>query len=116
MAGCNCKGSISMQEKNDGEQTFFTNFVKYSLKIILFVLFLIAVPIISLYTIYLGFNIIVLNENVDIKPLLKKIGEHFKENKNDEDDYIDEDEFNNLTEDDVILLGAEDITDMQTKN
>ena len=51
---------------------------------------------------------LVLNKNIDIKPLLLSIGQKFKENDKD-DDEIDEDEYDTLTEDDVVLLNVEEI-------
>lgn len=106
-----------MQENENDKKSVFSIFVKYWLKTLVFILFLLAIPFINLYIIYLSFNIIVLNKSVDIKPLLKSIGEKFSEkNKDDEDDYVDEDELNILTENDVVLLDAEDITEQQTKN
>lgn len=113
---CNCKGGTSngelIKSNNGEEKSFFNIFIKYSLKTLMFFMFLLAMPFIILYIIYLSFNIIMLNENVDIKPLLTIIGEKFKNNyEDDNDDLIDEEEFKNLTEDDVILLDAEDITE-----
>lgn len=94
-------------------KSFFETFVKYSLKTFMFLMFLIALPFINLYIIYLSFNIIVLNESVDIKPLLLAIGNKFKPKDDDDDDLIDEEEFESLTEEDVVLLDSEDITDKE---
>ena len=114
--GCNCKGKVSMEAMGDSVQSesksFFGLFIKYSLKTLMFLMFLIALPFINLYILYLSFNIIVLNESVDIKPLLLAIGNKFKP-KDDDDDLVDDEEFENLTEEDVILLDSEDITDKQ---
>ena len=93
-------------------KSFFGLFIKYSLKTLMFLMFLIALPFINLYILYLSFSIIVLNESVDIKPLLLAIGNKFKP-KDDDDDLVDDEEFENLTEEDVILLDSEDITDKQ---
>lgn len=118
--GCNCKGTVSMEELAKNNQSkptsFFQNFIKYSLKTFMFLIFLVSLPFINLYIIYLSFSIIVLNQSVDIKPLLFAIGDKFKPKDDDDDDLIDDDEFENLTEDDVILLDAEDITEKQMKN
>ena len=54
------------------------------------------------------FNLIVLNGNIDIKPLLLAIGDKFRPK---DDEYYSIDDFENLTEDDVILLNVEDITE-----
>ena len=117
MAGCNCKGKVSMEAMGDSTQSeqksFFEKFIKYSLKTLMFLMFLMALPFINLYIIYLSFNIIILNESVDIKPLLLAIGNKFKPKDDDDDDLIDDEEFQKLTEDDVVLLDAEDITDKQ---
>lgn len=116
MAGCNCKGNVSMQDKENENNSFFQIIVKYALKTLVFLLFLIGIPFINLYIIYLSFNIIVLNKSIDIKPLLKSIGQKFQNKDEEIDEYIDDEEFNNLTEDDVVLLNAEDITEQQMKN
>lgn len=116
MAGCNCKGTtINGETNNDIPISFFQNIIKYGLKTIMFSIFLLMLPLIIIYVIYLAFNIIVLNENVNMKPLLLAIGNKFRE-KDDVDNFIDEEELKNLTEEDVILLDADDITDKQFLN
>jgi hypothetical protein len=111
MSGCNCKSKVPMEglTNNQSQPTsFFQNFIKYSLKTLMFLIFLMMMPLLVLYIIYLSFNMIVLNGNIDIKPLLLAIGDKFRP-KDDEDYSIDD--FENLTEDDVILLNVEDITE-----
>jgi hypothetical protein len=110
MSGCNCKSKVPMEglTNNQSQPTsFFQNFIKYSLKTLMFLIFLMMMPLLVLYIIYLSFNLIVLNGNIDIKPLLLAIGDKFRP----KDDDYSIDDFENLTEDDVILLNVEDITE-----
>jgi hypothetical protein len=111
--GCNCKSqniddilNVDRPKLNIGELIG-----KYSLKILLFSLMIIMLPLINLAIIWFMFNTLVLNRDVNIKPLLVALGNQFKEKKYEEDEEeIDEDEFNDLTEDDVIMVDVEDIT------
>lgn len=113
MAGCNCKGNVMNGESNnDSPKSIFQNTVNYGLKLLMFLIFLVMLPLVIVYVVYLSFSVIVLNKNVNMKPLLSAIGNKFRE-KDDEDNFIDEEELKNLTEEDVILLDADDITDKQ---
>jgi hypothetical protein len=95
----------SMFENDDKNKKSVTQTViKYTLKILGFLVLVAALPLINLYIIWLMFNMLVLNKNIDVKPILLSLGNKFKQK--DEDD----DEYNELTEDDVILLDVEDIT------
>jgi hypothetical protein len=59
---------------------------------------------------------LVLNKNVDFKPLLFSIGSKFMEKEDDEnDEEFLGDEFDNLTEEDVILLDSDEITSVEKK-
>ena len=64
-----------------------------------------ALPIINLFIIWFIFRTLVLNKDVNIKPLLSAIGKKFKEEEEE-----DEDEYDELTEDDVVMVDVEDIT------
>jgi len=111
--GCNCKSDLKTEDYLDDSKTKkpinFKNIGFYSLKLFAFLILLVLLPILNLYIIWLMFNIVVLNKNVDIKPLLKSIGDKFREKDNDED-VIDDEEFDNLTEEDVVLMDSEDLT------
>jgi len=77
---------------------------------------LLALPILNIYIIWLMFNILVLNKNVDFKPLLFSIGSKFMEKEDDKnDEEFLGDEFDNLTEEDVILLDSDEITSVEKK-
>ena len=67
-------------------------------------------PLINIAIIWFMFNTLVLNKDVNIKPLLLALGNQFKEKKYEDDDEIDIEEFNELTEDDVVMVDVEDIT------
>ncbi len=109
---CNCKNGQSMDsmfENDDKNKKSVTQTViKYTLKILGFLVLVAALPLINLYIIWLMFNMLVLNKNIDVKPILLSLGNKFKQKDDDDDE--DDDEYNELTEDDVILLDVEDIT------
>lgn len=111
MAGCNCKNGQSMdsmlENDNQNNQNLTQTIVKYTLKVLGFLLLVAALPLINLYIIWLMFSMLVLNKNIDVKPILLSLGKKFKQK--DEDDEDDE-EFSEMTEDDVILLDVENIT------
>lgn len=104
---CNCKAdkinseNVSLNKVNIP----FPSFTTYILKILAFILMIIALPIINLFIIWFIFRTLVLNMEVDIKPLLYAIGSKFKPNEDDEDD-----DYNNLNEDEVEMIDVEDIT------
>lgn len=95
------------ENDNKNKKSVTQTVIKYTLKILGFLMLLVALPLINLYIIWLMFNMLILNKNIDVKPILLSLGNKFKQ-KDDEDDE-DDDEYNELTEDDVILLDVEDI-------
>jgi len=116
MKDCNCKNNPSMDEMLEGENenklNLGSNILKYILKTLGFLLFLILLPIINLAIIWFAFNIFVLNKNVDIKQMLMFIGNGFK--KTEIDETLSDDELEMLTEDDVYMVDVEDITNKST--
>ncbi len=95
---CNCKGKkIEDYSTNSGS----VNIGSYILKTLAFILMLIALPIINIIIIWFMFRTIVLNKEVDIKPILTSLGKKFKEADNEEEDYDE------LTEEDVIMDNVE---------
>ena len=109
MSGCNCK-----TDKNSDGITKIgkQSFVNYFLKGIIFLLMIAALPIINLVIIWFMFNTLIMNKQLDIKPLLLAIGNKFKES-NDFDDDDDDDE---LTEDDVVMLDVDNLRNTIIKN
>lgn len=108
---CNCKNGQSMDSmlENDSQnkKSVTQTVIKYTLKVLGFLVLIAALPILNIYIVWLIFNMLILNKNIDVKPILLSLGKKFK---NDDDDDDDDDEYNELTEDDVILLDVEDIT------
>ena len=106
---CNCKNEKSMDSmiENNGQNNTSNNFIKYTFKILAFTLFLVVSPIVFLLVIWIVFKMLVLNNSVDIIPMLQFIANKIKEKDYEEDDYLDED----ITEDDLIMVDVEDITD-----
>jgi hypothetical protein len=119
---CNCKNNVNIDQVLEGNKgpslPTGETIIKYTLKVLAFILFVLMLPILNVYIIWLIFKTLVLNESVDIMPLLMKIGKKFKDIENDDDD--DEifvgDEYNSYTEDDVVMLDAVDITDEEKDN
>lgn len=108
--GCSCKNGNTMDEmlSTDKKKITSTQKVsKYTLKVIAFLLMLLALPLINLYLIWLMFKMLVMNEDIDIKPLLMAIGNKFKNNQEDYDDDDFEEDFN---EEDLITVNVEDIS------
>lgn len=118
MKDCNCKNGPSMNEMLKGENekkvklNLGSNILKYFLKTLGFLLFLIVLPIINLVIIWFAFNLFVLNKNIDFKPMLTFIGNGFRKTEIEEE--LSENELENLTEDDVYMVGVEDITNKIT--
>lgn len=108
--GCNCKSSNKDGYSNDNETSevqLKNDIVKYSLKVFGFLIMLVLLPIINVLIIWFIFNTLVLNKDVDLKPLLLMIGNKFSEKYDNADDEYDEDE---LTEENFITTNVEDIT------
>jgi hypothetical protein len=112
MAGCNCKNGQSMEsmfENNaQNNKPVGQTVIKYTLKVLGFLVLVAALPLINLYIIWFMFNMLVLNKNIDVKPMLLYLGNKFKQTDDDDDD--DDDDYEELTENNVILLDVEDIT------
>ncbi len=105
--GCNCKSNKKIDDYlvNDSDNKTKVGFGSYTLKTLAFLLLLIALPIINIVIVWFMFRTVVLNKEVSITPLLTTIGKKFQDKEDDEDVNIDE-----LTEDDVIMVDVEDIT------
>ena len=116
--GCNCKADKGFKIPEEGQ--FFKLPIKekgklilhYFFKVVGFLVGVALLPIINLVIIWFMFNTIVLTKDVSIIKLLKKImgGRKY----DDDDEYYDDDDdddFEELTEDDVVMVDVEDITD-----
>jgi hypothetical protein len=111
--GCNCKSDKNIDidnlsnEVSNPNESLASKITKYFFKSLAFLLMIAALPIINLFIIWFIFKMLILNKDINIKPLLKNIGDRFRP-IDDEDE--DEDEYDNLTEHDVVMMGVEDIT------
>lgn len=112
--GCNCKNSVQAKEINENRTTG-NKITHYFLKTLMFLFIISLLPIINIYLVYIIFKMIVLNKEIDIKPLLLAIGEKFKEKIEEDEDEEDDVDFDSLTPDDVVMLDAEDITEKSFK-
>ena len=112
---CNCK--------NDGNQYSVSSDVNltkrilnYSLRIIIFSLSLLTLPIILIGSIWFLFRTLVLNKDVNVAEMLKFIVKASKRVK-DNDDYDDDDDEDIYgDEEEYELMGVENITYEKTDN
>jgi phosphopantothenoylcysteine synthetase/decarboxylase len=116
--GCNCKTKSGFEVPEKNEFFKLTNkekakvFLHYTFKVLGFLVGILLLPLINIAIIWFMFNTIVLTKDVNIVNLISKfVG---KKNDDDDDDYDDEDDddddFYGLTEDDVVMVDVEDIT------
>jgi hypothetical protein len=105
--GCNCKGN-----KKDGsvdsprpKVALGKSISMYILKTLGFLVMVALLPIINLVIIWFLFRTLILNRDVDMKPLLMAIGKKFQPKEDDDDD-----DYDDLTEEDVVMVDVEDIT------
>jgi len=114
--GCNCKtdDNFDMSEKINFFDSSILDKIKligyYTLKMIGFIIGVLLLPIINIAIIVFMFNTIVLTKEVNMVNILKRFTtKKFNDDYYDDDD--DDDDFDDLTEDDVIMVDVEDITD-----
>jgi len=116
--GCNCKNSMEMPQgyvsvENENENLIGKS-IKYFAKFIGFLIGVALTPIIMLVIIWFMFDTIVLNKDIDLRKVVNKFVKAnnfiFKEGDEYDDDDDDDDVFEELTEDDVVLVNVEDIT------
>jgi hypothetical protein len=104
---CNCKKGNKiddmLQKDSNGEKKI--NIGKYVLKSFVFLVALAATPIIMLFIIWIMFKMLVLNQNIDFKPLLMAIGNKFKREEKEYDD--DNDDITIIHEKDLIPFDVE---------
>ena len=114
--GCNCKteNKFETPEKFNFFGTTKLEKIKlighYTLKFIGFLIGVLLLPIINIAIIVFMFNTIVLTKEVSMVNILKRFATKKFNDDYDDDDY-DDDDFENLTEDDVIMMDVEDITE-----
>ncbi len=110
MSGCNCK-----KDGNQYSVASDVNLTKrsfnYLLRIIMFSLSLLTLPIIVIGSIWFIFRTLVLNKDINIAEMLKFIVKAYKSVKdNDNDDDDDDDEYIYGDEEEYELVGVENIT------
>lgn len=113
---CNCKSGVgntlSEEIKEKGKKQVIGGYIA---RTILFLLSLLLIPVILIFSVYFMFKIIVLNYDFDIKQMfggLIKVMKRANSDYDEEDDEDDDDEyFESLTEDDVTLYDVEDLTE-----
>lgn len=116
--GCNCKGKNGEASSPiTDEMSIIGLIIHYAIKLLAFFVLLAFLPIIMLGVVWIMFTTIVLNKDVNMKPLLTALGQKFNDKNTEErdadDGYIKD--LNDLTEDDVILMDSEEITSTTSK-
>ena len=104
---CNCKNDKSMDAMlNDTGVSDKKGFSvgKIIIKLLAFSIFLILSPIIFLLLIWFGFKVLVVNQTIDIKPLISFL------TKKIESETIDNDDYEEFDENDFVMIGVDDIT------
>lgn len=112
--GCNCKSDKSIDsyltDSEKPKEKIGPRIGTYILKSLAFLLMIAALPIINIFIIWFIFRTLMLNKDVNIKPLLTVIGKKFQDKEEDE-----EEEYDDLTEEDVVMIDVEDITNKPNK-
>ena len=80
---------------------------KTIVKLLAFSIFLIFSPIILLLLIWFGFKVLVVNQNIDIKPLISFL------TKKIQSETIDNDYYEEFDENDFVMVGVDDITNQK---
>jgi hypothetical protein len=78
-----------------------------TIKLLAFSIFLILSPIIFLLLIWFGFKFLVVNQTIDIKPLISFL------TKKIESETIDNDDYEEFDENDFVMVGVDDITNQK---
>lgn len=103
---CNCKNNkYSLDNASNGSTEKIKSFSNYFLKTLVFLVFLLFLPIVMIAFVVISFKVFVLGKNINIKPILLKLAETLSTKKEDDDD-----EDYDLSEDDLVMVGVEDIT------
>jgi len=100
--GCGCKKNEPVDLTPKG---ISNNIGKTSLNLLVFIIFVITLPIVNLIIIWMGFKAIVLRQQIDFKGILMLLANKFSNKKDDDDD--DDDYYENVNDKDVYLTNVE---------
>jgi hypothetical protein len=110
--GCNCKNDKGFIEGKSENVSVGKKTGNYIVKFLGFLILLALLPIINVVIIGFMFKTLVLNKEVNLKSLLLFVGKKGKvKTEDDDDDDYDDDEYDYLTEDEVVMVDVEDITE-----
>tara|TARA_R110000782_G_scaffold21299_6_gene57368 strand:- start:1732 stop:2109 length:378 start_codon:yes stop_codon:yes gene_type:complete len=123
---CGCKtkkgDNLLINNENKPKINIVNNIIKYSVKVIGFLVALIFLPILILMIVFQMFNLIVLSKDIDIKPLfismsklMKKVAKDNAEEEDDDEEEEDDEEWENVNEEDFVLVGVDDLTNKEDK-
>ena len=114
MSGCNCKKGVSSDKTsvNEDKLPSKTKALNFVVRFLVFLIFLVISPAIYVYTLWIAFNGLVLSKSLNVNETIKLLAKFSKKNimKEEEDDDVYAEEFDSLSEDDVVLTNVEDIT------
>lgn len=107
MSDCGCKNKnndISIVNDPNASINLIKNGGNYLIKIIMFSITLIALPLILPLMVWFLFKTIVLNKSIDFMGFLVAVGKMLKKDKNDNDD------INEINPNDYTLVGFDDLS------
>jgi len=113
---CNCKTNQSTSETTKTVENYDKNrrlrlTLTYSAKFVGFLFLIVLLPFINIMIIWFMFNTIVLNKEANVGQIVKSLVGKKRLGIDDDDEDDDDDDFEDLTEEDVVMLDVEDITD-----
>ena len=111
---CNCKNSGEMPQNYvlEENENLVATIIKYIVKFIGFLVGVALLPLIMIAIIWFMFDTIVLNKDIDLRKVINRfvVANKFFTREEEEDKEDEEDDDDYLTENDVIMLNVEDIT------
>jgi hypothetical protein len=105
---CGCKIKKTDLDKKTIKNVKPLNIVKYSFKIVGFLIALLTIPFIVLYSIWFMFDLIVLNNQVDMQKATKALVAKIKFANEDNNNY--DDDFEEIDDNEYIAVDVEDIS------
>ena len=117
--GCGCKSGVgntlNEEIKEKGQKQVISGYIG---RTALFMLSLLLLPVILIFSVYFMFRTIVLNYDLNIKEMfggvlkiMKRANSDYDYEDEEDDEEDDDDDFESLTEDDVIFYDVEDLTE-----
>ena len=116
MSSC-CKTNVKSDENNISEidKLNFKTIKKYFKKILLFLVVMLFTPFMYFFMCLFIFKTIVLSRDIDFRQIVAYFTKKYILKENDEDDVEEDDnEYYDLTDEDVIMTSVDDISNKDT--